>query len=385
MHSNRFRTIIVTLLSIIVFQSCTRSPFDPDKPATFNRDRFTFTQLLPAVTLRAISVAGNTAGVLGVAAMDEGGEIIILTNELGQWEELGRIAASTSSSKPVLDIAPDSGSFWFVLVSDDVNGVVLHHTNGTTDTEQSIPWFGDSSWDDECGMIQATDAGEISAVLAVNTRGPVLCIRTGDTWDYCEIPGTTESAQILSYLTDSAGQHHILYQTSLTAYSEYTRFSSGGWMKSIEVRMRSQGSYAGAPLKLSVPENTDLRAIGFDFSRDLLVMWELNGEDIWDSEALPIGEGVLIRDHLSVATAPVGVPYVVVARFNGMSRYDLRWYSYLASTWEVSTVSRGLHHVGLFNPIQMAVVVVAGNVPHIVFAELDSGGERAVLWDAVQR
>ena len=337
------------------------------------------------MTLRALSVAGNTAGVLGVAAMVEGGEIIILTNELGQWEELGRIEASTSSSKPHLDIAPASSGFWFVLVSDDMNGIVLHCTDGSTNTEQTFSWFLESSWDDECGTIQTTVDGNISALLKGNTRGPVLCVRTGDTWVYSEIPGTTESAQILSYLTDSAGQHNVLYQTSLPAYPAYTRFNSERWMNSTEVRMRSQGSDAGAPLKLSISDNTNLRAIGFDFSQDMLVMWEYGGDDDWDPQALPIREDVLIRAHLSVTTTPDGVPHLAVARFNGMSRYDLLWYSYLASRWELSTVSRGLHRAGLIDPVQMAEAGMAGAVPHLVFAEFDSGGEQAVLWDAVQR
>lgn len=382
MHTIRYRTILITLLVLL---SCTRQPFDPNKLATFNRDAFTFSQILSSVTLRALSVASNTAGVLGVATLDEYGAIIILTNELEQWTELGRIAASTSSSSPIIDIASDNGGFWFVLVSDDVNGVVLHHTNGMTDTVQSIPWFGDSKWDDECGIIQTTDSGNISVVLSVNTRGPVLCIRTLDTWVYSELPGTTESAQTLSYLVDSTDKHHILYQTSSTALSEYTCFNSDGWMSSSEVENSSVGSEAGAPLKLSISDNSDLRAIGFDFSRDLLVMWEYDGVGRWDSEALPIAEETLIRAHLSVTTDPNGTPYLVVARFNGMSQYDLIWYNFIASGWEVLTVSKGLHRLGSASAIRMVEAGMAGAVPHLVFASFDSGGGQAVIWDAVAR
>jgi len=385
MNSNRFNTTLISVFFLFVFLSCTRQPFDPDNPAALNRDGFIFTQLLPAMTIRALSVAGNTAGVLCVAVMDDGGEITIITNESGQWEELGRITASTSSSRPLLDIAPDSGGFWFVLVSDDVNGVVLHRTDGSTDTEQSIPWFGESPWNDEYGTIQTTGAGDISAILPEITRGPVLCVRTGETWTFHEPPGTTVSAQIFSYRTDSAGLHHILYQTSTTAPSEYVRFSAEGWVAPLEVGNGQEGSDAGAPLKLSISNAARLRVIGFDLSRDLLVIWAFSQEEAWDPEALPISEDVLIRDHLSVTTDPDGVPYLAVARFNGMSRYDLLWYSYRASRWEVAAVAGGLHRLGSINPVRMTEAGMAGAVPHLVFAEFDSDGELARLWDAEVR
>ncbi|MFC1529102.1 hypothetical protein ACFL6R_00115 [Gemmatimonadota bacterium] len=156
-------------------------------------------------------------------------------------------------------------------------------------------------------------------------------------------------------------------------------------MDPAEIGNGSAGSEAGGPLSLSISDDGGLRAIGFDLSRDLLVMWEYTGGRDWDAEALPISEDDLIRDHLSVATAPDGDPCLAAARFNGMSWFDLLWYSYRSGNWEVSVVSTGLHRLGVFNSLRMVEAVISGAVPHLVFAAFDSGGEQAVLWDAIAR
>jgi len=384
--TNKVRISILALLLIIFLQSCTRNPFDPEEPATFNRDEFVFRKIQPATALRALSVAGNSAGVLSVAAMTFGGEIVLLTDEQGQWAEIGRIVASTSSVAPILDIAPDLGGYWFVLVSDDWNGVVLHHTNGIVHTEQTIPRFMDGDWGDVCGQLETTAAGNPSAVLLARTGSVVLCVRGHETWTHHNMLGLTISAEPFSYRIDPVNQHHVLYHDSFEDAPRYRSFNSGAWTPAEDISNGGGGAYAGEPIELSVSEFTNVRVIGFHYSRNVLVMWEHDDTSTqWDAEGLPIAEDTLMDRYLSATTAPDGTPHVMVARFNGATRYELLWLSRLSSWWEVHTVASGLHRMGQFNPIRLAAMAMAGDVPHLVFAELNPGGEQVALWDATPR
>jgi len=374
-----------TLVILILLQSCTRRPFDPQGSATLNRDKFSFIRVLPATAIRALSVAGSSTSVLCISAMKLDGEIVLLTDEQGYWAELGRITAFSSSAVPILDIAPGTDGFWFVLVSDDTNGVVLHHTNGTVHTEQTIPQFNDGDWSDVCGQLETT-GGYPSTVLLSHTGSVVLCERTSDMWTLHDMPDLTVSAELLHYKIDPTGRHHVLYRDSFTTESMYRSFSLNTWTRAEPVENGPEQSHAGMPLQLSLSESNSVRVIGFDYSRNVLVMWEDVGLRFrWEAEGLPIAEDTLMDRYLSVVTAPDGTPHVMVARYHGAVRYELLWLSRRSYQWEVHTIASGLYRWSQFNPIRLAAMAIAGDVPHLVFAELGPGGEEAVLWDAVLR
>ncbi len=321
-----------------------------------------------------------------MAVLTGSGEIVLLTDEQGTWAEAGRIAAATSASWPVCDIAPGIDGFWFVLVSDDTRGVVIHHTDGTTDQELEIPAYREFRWDDEQGCLETSVGGDLSAVLQVHQRGPVLCLHSGEEWIHHEIPSTTWYAEMLSYVRDSFDRHHILYSQISTTSSYYDCLTAGSWTRSVPVENGPEGSHAGAPARLSLSASNAVRVIGFDYSRNVLVMWEDVNEIMgWEAEGLPIAEDILLNRYLAVTTAPDGTPYAVVARFNGASRYDLLWLSRRSASWNVHIVASGLYRWSHFNPILLAVMAAVGTEPRLVFAVLDPAGEKAILWEARPR
>jgi|GEM_PF-4789458 len=379
--------IFILLFSLSIAASgCTRHPYDPAEPASFNRGRFVVRKILPATVVRAVSAAGNTAGVLGVAVMTGSGEVILLTDEEGTWAERGRITATSSASRPVCDIAPGSGSFWNLLVSDDAAGMVLHHTDGMAQEKVVIPTYREYEWDDERGCLETSLTGEISVVLQAYGRGPYLCLLAGEEWVHHEIPNSSWYAEILGYTRDSVDRHHVLFQQTSIACSCYSCFIDGSWTRTETVENGPQLSHAGAPVRLSLSAPGTVRVIGFDLYRNVLVMWEdVDNPMEWDAEGLPIAEDVLLNRYLTVTTAHDGTPYVAVARFNGATRYDLLWLSRRSTSWNVDLLAAGLHRYSTHNPIHLMDMAATGDTPHLIFAELDPVDELMTLWEAVPR
>jgi len=377
-------TSIVLVLSLL--QSCTRSPYNPKVPADFNSSTYSFRQIMSTTTIRALSVASSSSGVLGVAAMVNNGEVVIFTDEEGLWGELGRISSAISDESPILDISHDTGRFWYVLVSDDDYGVQLHHTDGVTDIISEIPPYNETPWGGSFGRLGSDNGGNLSVVL--EGQQPVLCIMTGETWSHHVLPDTTGTQrEVLSYVLDPFGRHHILYRDDRFLISKYQCFTSGEWLRYLNIVWSDdyQKADAGAPLELSISESDNVRALGFHFRRNVLLMWEEYSIQRWDPEALPVAEDVLMDQYLSVTTTSDGIPHLVVAQYNGASRYDMLWLSRSSSSWHVRPVVSDLCRIGQCNPVRLVDMVSVGIEPRLIFAELSPDGGQIILWEATLR
>jgi len=380
------KSFIAVLSLLMVCESCTRNPYDPKASAEFNLSTYSFWQITSVTAIHALSVAGSSSGVLGVAVMGDDGEISIFTDEDGLWQELGRTSSATSDNSPILDIIHDTGRYWYVLVSDDEYGVRLYCTDGATDNTSEIPPYDETPWEGEFGRLGSDSGGNLSAVLA--GQQPVLCIKTGESWSHHVLPDTTGTQrEVLSYLSDPLGRHHILYRDDRTLISKYQCFTSGEWLRYLNIVWSgdSRGARGGEPLELSISESNNVRALGFHLSRNVLLLWEEYSIQKWEPEALPVAEDVLMDQYLSVTTTSDGIPHLVVAQYNGSSRYDLLWLSRDSSSWHVQPVVRGLYRIGQCNPVGLVDMVSVGTEPRLIFAELSPDGGQIKIWEATPR